>query len=58
MTTDYPKTSEFITSKEDPYYITYIELIKKFNPRIWPRFLTMLYNTSEEIKSIINKKGV
>ena len=58
MTTDYPKTSEFITSKEDPYYITYIELIKKHNPKIWPRFLTMLYNTSEEIKSIINKKGV
>ena len=58
MTTDYPKTSEFITSKEDPYYITYIELIKKHNPKIWPKFLTMLYNTSEEIKDIINKKGV
>ena len=58
MTADYPKTSEFVSPKEDPYYITYIELIKKYNPKIWPKFLTMLYNTSEEIKSIINKKGV
>lgn len=58
MTADYPKTSEFFSSKEDPYYITYIQLIKKYNPKIWPRFLTMLYNTSEELKNIINKKGV
>jgi hypothetical protein len=58
MTADYPKTSEFVSPKEEPYYITYIELIKKYNPAVWPKFLTMLYNTSEEIKSIINKKGV
>ena len=56
---NYPEAVELIqTDEEEPYYKTYIETIKKFNPTIWPRFLTMLYNTSEEIKSIINKKGV
>lgn len=56
--TDYPGVTEFYDKKDVPYYITYIELIKKYNPKIWPRFLTMLYNTSEEIKRLINKKGV
>jgi len=45
-------------TKEEPYYITYIELIKKHNPEIWKRFLTMLYNTSYEIEDILKEKGV
>lgn len=56
---DYPESIELLnTGEEEPYYKTYIELIKKFNPDIWPRFLTMLYNTKEEIENIINEKGV
>jgi len=56
---DYPESVELIdTDKEEPYYKTYIELIKKFNPDIWPKFLTMLYNTKDEIENIINEKGV
>jgi hypothetical protein len=41
-----------------PYYLNYVELIKKYNPKIWRRFLTMLVKTKDEIESIINKKGV
>jgi len=59
ITLDYPASTDLIkTNKEEPYYIHYIEQIKKYNPEIWPRFLTMLYNTKEEIENIINKKGV
>jgi hypothetical protein len=42
--------------KDEPYYITYIELIKKHGPKIWPKFLTLLYNTTEEIKEMILQK--
>lgn len=60
LTTLYPGISDFINAKEDeePYYITYIELIKKHNPKGWPRFLTMLYKSIEDLKNKINKKGV
>ena len=34
-----------------------MELIKKYNPKIWRRFLTMLVKTKDEIENIINKKG-
>lgn len=53
--TDFPNTSELLPQSFDgePYYLHYVEMIKKFNPRIWPRFLTMLYKTYEEIKSKI-----
>jgi hypothetical protein len=44
--------------KDIPYYLQYIELIKKFNPKIWRRFLTMLFKTKDEIETIINKEGV
>ena len=54
---DYPDATELIKSNsEEPYYLTYIELIKKYNPKMWPRFLTMLYNTKLEIESTINEK--
>lgn len=59
--TDYPETSEMIppSYEEEPYYLHYVQMIKKFNPEIWPKFLSMLYTTSNEIKDIINtKKGV
>jgi hypothetical protein len=59
ITLDYPASTDLMkTNKEEPYYINYIEQIKKYNPEIWPRFLTMLYNTKEEIENVINKKGV
>lgn len=50
--TDFPRVSELLpTTKDDvPYYLHYIELIKKFNPKIWPKFLTMLFKTAQEIK--------
>lgn len=54
MPTNFPGVAEFMDKgKEDPYYLTYVELIKKFNPSIWPRFLKMFYNTFEEIKKTI-----
>jgi hypothetical protein len=53
--TEFPKVSDMIPEKKDdiPYYLNYIELIKKYNPKIWGRFLTMLYKTSSEIKDIL-----
>lgn len=58
ISTDYPNVNELIPTKEDiPYFLRYIELIKKYNPKIWPRFLTMLFKTSDEIENFINKKG-
>jgi hypothetical protein len=57
ISTDYPNVTELIPNKEDiPYYLQYIQLIKKYNPNIWPRFLTMLFKTKDEIENIINKK--
>ncbi len=55
---NYPNISDLLPRKKDePYYITYIELIKKHGPKIWPKFLTLLYNTTEEIREmILNKK--
>lgn len=56
--TQYPGIEDFMTKRgEKPYYLTYIEMIKENNPSIWPRFLTMLYNTSLEIKEMLKKKG-
>ena len=58
ISTEYPNVSELIPNKEDvPYYLSYVELIKKYNPKIWPRFLTMLFKTKSEIEEMINKKG-
>lgn len=57
LKTDFPEVVDLIpASKEEPYYITYIELVKKFNPESWNRFLTMLYNTCVEIEELIEKK--
>lgn len=54
---NYPNISDLLPRKKDePYYITYIELIKKHGPKIWPKFLTLLYNTTEEIKEMILQK--
>jgi hypothetical protein len=51
--TDFPKTSEIIPIKSNPYFLKYILLIKKNNPEIWKRFLTMLSKTVDEIEEII-----
>jgi len=57
FTTIYPGISDFIAAREDdePYYITYIELIKKHNPKVWPNFLTMLYKSLNDLKKKIEK---
>lgn len=52
--TDYPGTAELLPEVE-PYFLKYINTIKKHNPKMWPRFLTMLYKTGDEIKDLINK---
>lgn len=58
LQTSYPNISDMIPRKPDePYYITYIELIKKHGPELWPKFLTLLYNTVEEIRDIITNKN-
>lgn len=59
MIVDNPRIADFMDEKadEEPYYLHYVELIKKYNPQIWKRFLTMLYKTKDEIENIINKKG-
>lgn len=58
--TDYPETSDIIppSFEDEPYYLHYVQMIKKFNPKIWPRFLTMLYKTKLEIENVMNEKGV
>jgi len=60
ITTEFPGLADFVAKREDeePYYITYIELIKKYNPKMWPDFLTMLYKSVEDLKNKIIKKGV
>jgi hypothetical protein len=55
---DSPISSDLIKSdEEEPYYLTYINLIKKYNPKIWTRFLTMLFKTKAEIETLLNKEG-
>jgi hypothetical protein len=59
LITNNPHLADYIKMPDDiPYFLNYIQLIKKYNPKIWPRFLTMLFKTKDEIETIINKKGV
>lgn len=53
--TEFPKVSELIRTKnrDVPYFLHYVEAIKRNNPKIWPRFLTMLYKVSDEIRDIL-----
>jgi hypothetical protein len=56
MPSQFPGVADFFKKgTEEPYYLTYINTIKEYNPKVWPRFLTMFYNTTEEIKEMINK---
>ena len=58
LITNNPHLADYIKMPDDvPYYLNYVELIKKYNPKIWRRFLTMLVKTKDEIENIINKKG-
>ena len=58
LITNNPHLADYIKMPNDvPYYLNYVELIKKYNPKIWRRFLTMLVKTKDEIENIINKKG-
>lgn len=58
--TDYPGTSDILPQsfEGEPYYLHYVQMIKKFNPKIWPRFLTMLYKTKVEIENMFKEKGI
>jgi hypothetical protein len=56
-TADMPNLADFISrGTEEPYYLYYVQMIKKFNPTIWKKFLSMLYDTTFEIKELIHKK--
>ena len=59
LTTTYPNISDLVVKKDEdePYYLTYLENIKKYNPKMWPRFLTMLYKSIEDLRNKIIKKG-
>lgn len=52
---EYPDVSEILSGVKDdiPYYLHYVQLIKKYNPKIWNRFLTMLFKVSDEIKEVL-----
>jgi hypothetical protein len=56
ISTEFPDVAEIIPSKDVPYYLQYVELIKKYNPKVWPRFLTMLVKTKDDIKNTLNEK--
>ena len=51
--TDFPNTSEMLPNESNPYFLKYILLVKKNNPDIWRRFLTMFSKTVDEIEEII-----
>ena len=56
-TADMPHLASFFTrDEEEPYYLYYVQMIKKFNPILWRKFLSMLYDTSFEIKTLFDKK--
>lgn len=52
----FPSTSDILKKSEDPYYLVYINTIKEHNPKSWPRFLRMLYNTKIEIESLLTDR--
>ena len=55
FTTRYPEIAKFMSRKQEekPYYLTYVEMIKEYNPEIWSKFLTMLYKSAQEMKKLI-----
>jgi hypothetical protein len=58
ITMDYPQTTDLMRNKNEPYYLTYIEMVKNNNPKMWPRFLSMLYSTKQEIENKLNKSSI
>ena len=56
MFIEYPQTSEFSPKHNDlPYYVKYIELIKKYDPSIWKKFLSTLHAEVQNIKENLKK---
>lgn len=56
MFLEYPQTSElFSKNNKPPYYVKYIELIKKYDPTIWKRFLSTLHAEVQNIKENLAK---
>jgi len=55
----HPEISDIVPPmyETDPYYLHYVQMIKRYNPKIWPRFLTMLYKTKLEIENMFKEKG-
>lgn len=59
LTADNPQLADFLPDRgDDPYYLHYVQLIKKYNPEIWKKFLSMLYQTGFEIRDIINQNKI
>lgn len=60
LTADMPQLADFLPERggEEPYYLHYVQLIKKYNPEIWKKFLSMLFTTSLEIKEIISNTNI
>ena len=58
LTTDMPQLADLISQRkgEEPYYLFYVQMIKKYNPELWKKFLSMLFTTSYEIKEFFSKK--
>ena len=58
LTADLPQIVDLLPQRKDdePYYLHYVQMVKKFNPEIWKKFLSMLYETSSEIKNIVLQK--
>ena len=59
LTSDMPQLADFLPERggEEPYYLYYVQLIKKYNPEIWKKFLSMLYTTTLEIQEMIDNKA-
>ena len=60
LTADMPQLADLLPDRkgEEPYYLLYVQMIKKYNPEIWKKFLSMLYTTTLEIKDSISKPNL
>jgi hypothetical protein len=55
MQVDFPELSSLMPEKKElPYAIKTLELIKKYDPEIWKKFLSMIYSAIQEIKNLLN----
>lgn len=57
LTADLPHIADLLPERggNEPYYLHYVQMIKRFNPEIWRKFLSMLHETGMEIRDLLNK---